>query len=74
MCLYKNAYQYTFANLFFIIKQMSILSTINNALGGTPAGARAEQETQGSQIKENRPCPAAAGGTFFGDLRVMHTA
>lgn len=53
---------------------MSTLSTINNPLGGTPAGARAEQETQGSQIKENRPCPAAAGRTFFGDLRVMHTA
>jgi hypothetical protein len=75
MCLYKNAYQYTFANLFFIIKQMSTLSTINNPLGGTPAGARAEQETQGSQInEENGPCPAAAGGTFFGDLQVMHTA
>lgn len=59
---------------FFIIKQMSTLSTINNPLGGTPAGARAEQETQGSQNGENGPWPAAAGGTFFGDLQVMHTA
>lgn len=53
---------------------MSTLSTINNPLGGTPAGVRAEQETQGRQDDENRPCLAAAGGTFFGDLQVMHTA
>lgn len=53
---------------------MSTLSTINNPLGGTPAGARAEQKTQGSQNGENGPWPAAAGGTFFGDLQVMHTA
>lgn len=73
MCLYKNAYQYTFANLFFIIKQMSTLSTINNPLGGRLAGVGAEQET-GADRTMRMPRPAAAGGTFFGDLQVMHTA
>lgn len=49
---------------FFIIKQMSTLSTINNPLGGTPAGARAEQETQGSQNGEN----GALAGSSWRDI------
>lgn len=45
MCLYKNAYQYTFSNLFFIIKQVDTLSTINNPLTGTPEAAGGRDRT-----------------------------
>ena len=55
MCLYKNAYQYTSANLFFIIKQMNTLSTINNPLGGTPWEAGRWARLQG---RPRRPAPA----------------
>lgn len=73
MCLYKNAYQYTFANLFFIIKQMNTLSTINNPLGGTPwaAGAwEAEETRDGPAGHAARP----GWRSVFGDLQVVCTA
>lgn len=44
---------------------MSTLSTINNPLGGTPAGVRAEQETQGRQNNENGPVRQQLAGHFL---------